>query len=142
MSRDELDERLRRAAESEPVTIDRIVRTALDEDAAVSPRASSLREWPSAFSTLTVCLVAAVAIGVWWYAQHQARPAATGVYRVEAVAAGPAGVYRADAIASPGPSRVISLKEDDGATWIFSTTPDDEWLPAGKAIVIGMGERR
>jgi hypothetical protein len=142
MVRDELDERLRRAARPEPADVDRIVTAVLAGDGDVVARASSLHQLSPAIWTLAASLVVAAALGGWRYVHQEARPAAAGVYRVEAVSAAPSGAYVAESIPPPGPSRVLSMKADNGATWIFSTTPDDDWLPAGKSIVIGVGESR
>jgi hypothetical protein len=142
MFRDELDERLRRAAKPEPADVDRIVTAVLAEDGDVVSRATSLRRFSPAIWSLAACLVVVAALGAWRYVHQEARPAAAGVYRVEAVSAARPGTYVAEAVPPPGPSRVLSVKADDGVTWIFSTTPDDDWLPAGESIVIGVGESR
>ena len=61
MDRDELDDRVRRAAQAEPATIDRVVRAALASDERVIP----VRAWPRAFEALSAGLVGAVALSIW-----------------------------------------------------------------------------
>jgi hypothetical protein len=144
MSRDELDERLRRVAEPEAAVVTRIVRAVLADGREASPRGLAsfwrLREHPAAVAVLTASLVAVVSLGAWW----ARRPAAAlaGVYRVETVsAAAPDGVYRAEAVPLGAPSRV-TVTASDGTTWILSTAPNEDWLPAGSSVVIGGGEHR
>jgi hypothetical protein len=130
MVTDDLDDRLRRAAEPEPEAVDRVVRVALASADAGRPGSAvvPVREWHGAFATLAACLIATVTFGVWWCAR-QASPA-------------PAGVYRAEASRSVITSRVVAVTADDGTTLILSTTPGDEWLPPGSRIVVGGGEAR
>jgi hypothetical protein len=159
--RDDLDRRLRRAAEADPAAVDRVVSAALASRAGrvVAPA------WPRAVAALGVCLVAAVALAAWWIARQAMPP--PGVYRVEALPAATAevgirvqappqpggrapapqppadrcGVYRVDAVPSPAPSHVIRVMADDGATWIVSTNAGDA-LPPGKSVIVGGGEAR
>jgi len=129
MDTDDLDDRLRRAAEPEPQVVDRVVRGAL---ASLAGRTEStimlVREWRGAFATLAACLVAAVTFGVWWCVRP-ATPASAGVYRVES-------------LPSDDAAQVISVTNEDGTRWILSTAPDHAWLPQGSSIVAGAGEER
>ena len=130
MDTDDLDDRLRRAAEPEPEVVDRVVRVALASAGAGRTESAIMpvREWHGAFATLAACLVAMVTLGVWWCAR-QASPASVGVYRVEASR-------------SVITSRVMGLTTDDGTTLILSTMPGDDWLPPGSGIVVGGGDPR
>lgn len=135
MVSDDLDERVRQAGEVDSAVVDRLVRAALESDATA--RAA----WPRAFAALAACLVAVVALGAWWVGRRPAPPA--GVYRVQATTeVASEGVFQVEANQSLAPPRVIQLTSDGGATWILSTTPEDNRLPPGSAIVIGGGEVR
>jgi hypothetical protein len=145
MDRDELGERLRRAAEPEAAVVIRIVQAALADGGEVSPgRGASfrtLRRHSFAVAVSTACLVGAVSFGAWWWARPRGATLA-GVYRVEAVSAGvPDGVYRAEAVPPGAPSRV-TVTGSDGTTWILSTPLNEDWPPAGSSVVIGGGEHR
>ena len=145
MDRDELGERLRRAAEPEAAVVTRIVQAALADGKKVSPgRGASFRRLSDhsvSVAVFTACGVAAVSLGAWWWA-HQPGAAVVGVYRIDAVSAAmPDGVYRAQAGPPGAPSRV-TVTGSDGATWILSRTPNEDWLPAGSSVVIGGGEHR
>lgn len=133
MARDELDERVRQAAEADPTTVDRVVRSALaiaDRSAAAWEKgapAMSIGTWPRAFGMLGACLVAVVALGVWWSGRQPASPPASAVR----------------ALVKPiGAGRVIRVTTGDGTTWILSMTPDDDWMPAGSVVVVGGAEGR
>jgi hypothetical protein len=121
-ARDDLDERLRQAARPDDAAVERVVVTVLGAQAGRrAPQANPLpwRRWPAPFAVASACLLAAVVLGVWWCAQAPA-PAM------------PAG----------RPNQVFSVTADDGTTWIFSSTPSEDWLPPGTAIVIGGEEAR
>ena len=133
MGRDELDERVRHAAETEPAVVDRIVRAALasaeGSSAAWEKGAPTMSTgtWPRAFGMLGACLVAVVALGVWWSGRQPASQA-NGRTRV---------------VSTPiGTSQVIRVTDSDGTTWILSTAPDDDWMPAGSIVIVGEGAQR
>jgi len=152
MHGDELDERLRRAAEADPAAVERVVGTALNADAATARGASRLSgSGGLTFGVAAACVVAVAALVAWWTTRPVA-PAPVGVYRAEALPpppeAGPSpvapdpapaahGVYRARATPAVAPNHVFRVMSDDGTTWILSTNGDDERLPRGSAIVIG-----
>jgi hypothetical protein len=180
----DLDGRVRQAAAADPAAVNRVVTAALasSEDAArVFPgRRSAWRGGgrpagrdsneaggsdlatprmlarPRVFAALATCLVAVVALGVWWSVRRPASPA-DGIYRVEALqaivpegmavaastpAAASDGVYRTTASLSLAPSRIIRVTSHDGTTWILSTETRDDWLPRGSAIVVGGGRAK
>ena len=173
MDRDELRDRLLRAAVADPAAVDRVVTAALasggnvarvfkpagrdDTEAAESDLgAIRMLARPRVFAALATCLVAVVALGVWWTVLKPAAPA-DGVYRVEAVqaivpdgmsaapsnpTAIPDGVYRTTASLSLAPSRVIRVTSDDGTIWILSTDAHDDWPPPGSRVIVGGGETR
>lgn len=133
MARDELDERVRQAAEADPTTVDRVVRSALASAECSSAAwengapTISTGTWPRAFGVLGACLVALVTLGVWWSGGQPASPAAGSARAVvRPIEAG----------------QVIRVTTDDRTTWILSTTPDDDWMPAGSVVVFGGGEGR
>jgi ferric-dicitrate binding protein FerR (iron transport regulator) len=124
--RDDLEERVRCAARPDEAAVERVVRAALSAapDASAGwqldgAQSRAGQRWPAAFAVASVCLVAVVALGAWWCARV------------------PAPEAHAEA-----QGQIISVTTDDGSTWILSTTPDDDWLPAGSSIVIGGGEAR
>ncbi len=146
MARDDLDERVRRAAQTDAVTIDRVTRAALESHG--TPHAAR----PRAFAALGTTLAAVVMLAVWWSARAPVSVPA-GVFRIEAVAGvsaeasevassmpPPPGVYRATADATLAPARVMRVRAGDGTIWILSTGANDEWLPPGTGIVVGGGE--
>jgi hypothetical protein len=108
-----------------------------------------VRFWPRAFAAVGTCLAAVVLCALWWSARQPTT--APGVYRVEVVSdarsvelaelgsAPVDGVFRAEATPTVAPSRVIRVIAEDGTTWVLSTIPDDDRLPAGTVIVIGAG---
>jgi hypothetical protein len=148
MDRDDLDDRVRRAATPEPAAVERVVRAALVSGEA-SPAAwddstlpTSVRARPRAFALLASGLAGAVALSVWWCTWTPA-PVDNGVFRAEAIPQAVAdGVYRADAVPEVAPVGVVRVTTAHGASWIFSTTPGDDWLPRGSALVVGGGEGR
>jgi hypothetical protein len=110
MDRDDLDERLRRAAAPEPAAVDRVVTAALandDSDAASQARrsrASTSFGWPRGVAMFATCLVAVVAFGAWWAARQPAAPASD--YRVDALPAPlPDEAHRTEAPLAPAPER-------------------------------------
>jgi hypothetical protein len=147
MDRDDLDERVRRAAQAEPATIERVVRAALAAEEGGPPAWDetttplSVRLWPRAFGVLAAGLMGAVALSVWWCV----RPPAgvnDGVFQAEAVVdPAPAGVYRSQAEVFEPSSRAVRMTTDGGAAWILSTVPSDDWLPPGTSVVIGGREQ-
>jgi hypothetical protein len=148
MDRDELRDRLLRAADADPAAVDRVVTAALASgQGGMGSRV---------FAALATCFVAVVVLGVWWSTRQPAAPA-DGIYRVEALeainpegmdvvsstaAAASDGVYRTTANLSLAPSRVIRVRTDDGTTWILSTDALDDWPPPGSRVIVGGGEVR
>ena len=133
MGRDELDDRVRQAAETERAVVDRIVSAALaraDGAAAAGNEATPVvpgRLWPDAFPLIAACFVAVVLFSAWWGGRQSASLPAGG----------------ARALVKPTEAgRVIRVTTGDGTTWILSTTPDDDWMPAGSVVVLGGAEGR
>lgn len=148
MDKDELRDRLLRAADPDPTAVCRVVTAAL---ASGAPIRTLTR--PRVLAAIATCIAASGALAAWWSIRQPPTPPA-GVYRVQAVpaasdgdsavassAAPPAsgGVYRTTASLSLTPSRIIRVTADDGTTWILSTDSNDDWLPRGSAIVLGGG---
>jgi hypothetical protein len=148
-ARDDLDERVWRAARPEAAAVERVVAAALactgqGPDAGrrdVGP-SSALRQWPAAFGVITGCLIAVAAVSVWWCARA---PERTGGYRATALPmtadTAPGATYRVTAIPPEAPRQPITVTADGGATWILSATPGKPWLPPGSSVVAG-GEQR
>jgi hypothetical protein len=152
MARDELDDRVWRAAQAEHAVVDRLVSRAMAPDAAGS---GALRAGGPAFAVLVVCLLAIVAIGVWTL--RPPHPAEHGVYRATAIppnesvpaepgaplpSSDPDGVFRSNASPVIAPAHIIRIIAEDGTTWILSTNTGDDPLPRGSAVIIGGEEEK
>ncbi len=143
---DELDDKLRRAAQADDPTVERVVAAAL-----LRQQRSRMGGRSLTLGALALTVLAILGVGTWVSRRLLPPP---GVYRVSALPApaepAPAavvapissdGVYRVEADRAVRTSQVIRVTTDDGTMLILSTSAPGE-LPAGSAIVTGGGESK
>ena len=142
---DDLDARVRRAAQVEQAAVERVVeavlspqaRTLAPQGGRLAPGATALASggqqlvhrgratwpWPASFAVAAASLVSIVSLGVWWTART------------------PVGGKTSARMITTS-HRVVGVSADDGTRWIFSTPATEDLLPPGSVVVITGEEAR